>query len=460
MENIPQKMLCMHCNFFLFFAVLSLNKKNNNMKKILLAISALYMAGVCNAQQQWTPLNSTTTEPLNDVDFLDPNYGVIVGNHSTILLTTDGGSTWSDINNANISGDVFNVRVQGVDTIFVSIYDWSIASGTVYYTSNGGVSWTPVAIDNALNHRIDLEARPPFSELYVSASNLMMTNNAGTTWDTLLTNIGGTTSTDLLRFADSQTGSLSGNISGFVGYSAYFFMTTNGGANWYRGESTLFPNADAHTTMSFANADTAYFFMNQYAGWAPGPLNRLVRVWNFNQSVPFPGDTVYTFSSAIVDTLPDYMNDARFENTMDGLALGNNGKIYRTVNGGTSWTVDYADTCATCPLMKMDFEGGVGYAVGGSGILVKYDTPTGVKNENANELNCTVYPNPSQGIVKIKWASAEPALVEVTDVLGNVVSSSVMQSGVAIDLSGQAKGVYFIQLTAKGKVITKKIVIE
>ena len=287
----------------------------------------------------------------------------------------------------------------------------------------------------------------------------MSTINAGTSWDTVLTNIAGTTSTDLLRFADSQTGSLSGNISGFVGYSAYFFMTRNG-ADWYRGESTLFPNADAHTTMCFAGADTAYFFMNQYAGWAPGPLNRLVRVWNFNQSVPFAGDTVYTFNSTIVDTLPDYMNDARFENYMSGLALGNNGKIYRTVNGGTSWTVDYADTCVTCPLMKMDFEGGVGYAVGGSGILVKYDVTTGVKNENENEFNCTIYPNPSNGIIKIKTATAEPVRVEIVDVLGNVVTSLVMSGNVAIDMTGEAKGLYFVHLYARGKSVTKKIVVE
>lgn len=414
------------------------------------------------AQAQWTPLNSTTTQTLNDVDFLDQNYGVIVGNAGTILLTTDGGMTWNDICYHNISGDVYNVKVTGVDTIFVSNWDWAIATGIIYYTTNAGLNWNTVAVDATMNHRIDLETKPVNTDIFASTSYLVSSANAGATWDTLVSNIAGTVSADLLRFSDNQTGSLSGNVSGFIGYSAYFYMTRNG-TNWYRGESTMFPNADAHTTMCFAGSDTAYFFMNQYAGWSPGPLNRLVRTWNFNQTVQFGNDTVYTFSSAIVDTLPDFMNDARFETTMNGLALGNNGKIYRTVNGGTSWTIDYADTCATCPLLKMDFENGVGYAVGESGILVKYDVTTDVtEKENTDELTCTIYPNPSQGIIKIKTASTEPVVVEVADVLGNIIIASSVMSGntATIDMSGEAKGLYFVHLSAKGRVATKKIVVE
>ena len=34
-----------------------------------------------------------TTEKLHDVNFLNPDYGLVVGDNGTVLLTTDGGSS-------------------------------------------------------------------------------------------------------------------------------------------------------------------------------------------------------------------------------------------------------------------------------------------------------------------------------------------------------------------------------
>jgi photosystem II stability/assembly factor-like uncharacterized protein len=428
------------------------------MKKILLLISSFLSISLCQAQ--WAPLNSTTSATLRDVDFSDEYYGVIVGDGNTILLTTDGGVSWNDINHHSISGDVYNVKVLHTDTVFVSTYDYNSAITAIYMTENTGATWSLVATDSTTNHRADLETNAPANRLFVSGSNLISSGDYGSSWDTLLNYVAGTTSTELLHFADSQTGHLSGNISGFIGYSAYFFRTADGGHRWYAGDPFSFPNSDALTTMCFVNADTSYAFMNQYAGWAPSATNRLVRMYNFNM-VASPGDTTFTFGSAIVNNaMPDYMNDARFEDARNGLALGNAGKIYRTVNGGSVWTVDYADTCSTCAILKMDFENGVGYAVGENGMLVKYDMATGINNVSNVGPSLSVYPNPGTGVFMIRSGGTAKAILEVYTATGEKILGTTATNEYRLDLSGYAKGMYFAKLSINGKQTVKKIILE
>jgi photosystem II stability/assembly factor-like uncharacterized protein len=428
------------------------------MKRNLLILSALFITGICNAQ--WTRINSTTPETLNDVDFLDENYGVIVGNHSTILLTSNAGSTWTDINNGAISADIYNVQVTGPDTIMVSTYDFATASGMIYSTTNGGVNWSLLGSDPGLNHRIDLEMNDPLHTVFASTSKLLSTQDFGNSWDILLNNIAGTTSTDLLHFADAQTGHLSGNISGFIGYSAYFFRTEDGGDNWYPGDPFSFPNSHALTTMCFVSPDTSYAFTNQYSGWAPSATNGMVRMYNFNRSIPSPGDTSYTFSSQVINSaMPDYMNDAYFESASKGYAFGNAGKIYRTVNGGSNWTVDYTDTCSSCAILKADFENGVGYAVGSSGTLVKFGTTTSVVETESLDT-VSIYPNPGTGKFMIKWSNNEKSILQIFDILGNKILETELSSTTQIDLSDNARGIYMARLTNGKKQLIKKIIIE
>jgi photosystem II stability/assembly factor-like uncharacterized protein len=427
------------------------------MKKITLFITAVLVTSLASAQ--WSRINSTTTETLNDVDFINANYGVIVGNRSTILLTNNGGISFSDINNGNISGDVYNVKVTGVDTIYVSTYDFASSFGNVYLTTNGGTTWSQIASD-LTNHRTDLETPALSSNVFASSANLLLTNNYGSSWDTLLNNIAGTTSTDLLHFADNQTGHLSGNISGFIGYSAFFFRTDDAGRTWYPGDIYSFPNSNANTTMCFVNADTTYAFMNQYSGWMPSAINNMISMYNFSRSIPTPGDTVFTFDSQVINTsMPDYINDARFENSMNGIALGNAARIYRTTTGGSSWTTDYTDTCSTCSLFKMDFENGIGYVVGSNGTLVKYEVSTGINNLPAN-MSFDIYPNPGNGDFNIKLSNMKNASLSIFDGLGKVIHSEEIEKDTQVKLGDYPKGIYYIKVSTTQGQSTRKLVIE
>lgn len=429
------------------------------MKKIFTTITLFLSALFCHAQ--WTPINSTTTETLKDVDFMNDSYGVIVGNRGTILLTTNGGTSWTDINNHNVGGDILSVKVWNTDTVFVTNFDQNITTGIVYLTTDGGATWNPIADDYALIHPIDIETNEPNGKLFSSLGNLISKNFNSPVWDTLIKGISGLTSVERLQFANSQVGHLSGNVSGAMTYSTRFFRSEDAGIHWYPGDPFSMPNSDAHTTMSFVNADTSFCFTNQYSNWAPSTTNRLVRLVNFNLSTPSPGNTVYTFDATIINnSMPDYMNDARFENSKNGLALGNMGSVYRTIDGGLNWTIDYTDVCNTCPLNKMDFENGVGYAVGENGILIKYTLQTGLKSNSFNQTMVDVYPNPNNGIFKIIVKSPDTVSGELYNSVGDLIQNIEFKNSIIIDSYNYSSGLYFIKITLNGESVTKKIVIQ
>lgn len=418
------------------------------MKKITATIAAV--CSVLAASAQWTPLNSTTTNHLHDLDFIDPNYGVIVGDHGIILLTTDGGLTWSDINAGAINSDIYAVSLANTDTIFVSGFDVATTSATTYVTMNAGSSWSPVSATNVTNHRMDLELNG--SDLFVTSDNLIVTPDFGAAFDTLEPGIAGTLSIDHLRFADSQTGHASGLISGFITYSAAFFRTENGGANWYPADPFSFPNADAFTTVCFIHPDTALMFTNHYNGFSPSAQNGMIILYDFNQTV-LNGDTSFSFTSQVVNAAtPAFMNDAYFSDRNNGYTAAGNGNIYITSNGGLNWTVDYTGS-AVSPMRKMKFIGNVAYAIGENGTLVKNANITTGVETTINHTGLSLYPVPAESTLTIKTESASGnGQVRILDVAGKTIARFPVTSAVYVfDAAELSPGVYFLEYTETGK---------
>jgi hypothetical protein len=86
---------------------------------------------------------------------------------------------------------------------------------------------------------------------------------------------------------------------------------------------------------------------------------------------------------------------------------------------------------------------------------------TGTSEQNPSELN--VFPNPSNGIFTIAPANFKAGLLEVYDMTGKKVYSSVMnpESGnQTLDLSGYSKGIYLLNFISNEQTISKRIVLE
>ena len=73
--------------------------------------------------------------------------------------------------------------------------------------------------------------------------------------------------------------------------------------------------------------------------------------------------------------------------------------------------------------------------------------------------NDIVYPNPSNGLVKIKRNEANEFKIVVTDILGNVVYTreNIFTTETSVDLSSEKNGIYFIQILTDKNISVHKI---
>jgi hypothetical protein len=82
-------------------------------------------------------------------------------------------------------------------------------------------------------------------------------------------------------------------------------------------------------------------------------------------------------------------------------------------------------------------------------------------NENANPGGVSVFPNPTSGIFNLRVMKFENANIRVFDALGKEIFNTRMSDiQTAIDLSNQAKGMYFVQVDGSGFNYTQKVTVE
>ena len=428
-------------------------KKYTHVRFILmfLMLFAGAMQSAFSISSQWSVLNSGTTEKLRDVNFLNRDYGVVVGNNATVLLTDDGGQTWTSINSHSFSGNVYSALILQHDTIVVSTFDQSLFTGETYITFDGGTNRSQIGSEPGSAHSTQLSTHDQ-SSIYSVGSSLDRSLNFGNSWDTLLAYTGGTNSLTQVHFKSGQIGVAGGLISGFTTYSANFARTEDG-FNWYIGDVFSFPNADAYTTLSFPHEDTVFMFVNHYNGFMPSNQNYLWKMYDFLTVVNFPGDTSVHFTSQIINSsMPGYAFAADFTNTLDGFAVFTGGTIYKTTDGGVSWTSDYASTSDTLSDIEMIDEN-IGYAVGDDGTILKYSPTTSIPL--VFNSNIHLYPNPSSGEISLDLnVNNKPLSFQIHSMEGKQCMSGNL-SGVNphLNVSELETGIYILQIRNQNKIL-------
>ncbi len=85
-------------------------------------------------------------------------------------------------------------------------------------------------------------------------------------------------------------------------------------------------------------------------------------------------------------------------------------------------------------------------------------TTTGI-NDYTLDNTVTVYPNPTTGLIQIENGEWRMENVEVYDAYGKLLNTMIVNDHtVNLDLSGYAKGTYFVRVTTEKGVVTKRVV--
>jgi len=83
--------------------------------------------------------SSTTSEDLNEIVFYDEYTGMAVGDTNAVVVTSDGGDTWTSVTGPAVGSDLYCVDVNYFGHFYVGASD-----DAIYRTTDDGDNWTSV----------------------------------------------------------------------------------------------------------------------------------------------------------------------------------------------------------------------------------------------------------------------------------------------------------------------------
>jgi len=300
------------------------------------------------AQQGWVPTKiSSATGDLNTVFFLDSKRGWVGGDNGFLGRTDDGGRTWVR-QNMGTTDAINDIYFRDKEDGFL------IAGNTIFVTRDNGTLWSesrrflPSEFDGATVELYSVRFSSKKKGWVVGSvskrdrvidSILVYTDNEGETWQRQRA----PTRSELIHidFDDDRRGWI-------VGAEGTSMNTVGGGLTWNQQTSG--------TTVTLFHTE----FRNDKKGWAVGERGTILRTTD-------GGNTWTPVTAGIRSTLLS----VEFVNDDEGWAVGRAGTILRSDDAGASWVQQEATVKNN--LYALHFNKKIGWAVGGNGIILRYE---------------------------------------------------------------------------------------
>ncbi|MBK7254361.1 MAG: T9SS type A sorting domain-containing protein [Ignavibacteria bacterium] len=303
-------------------------------------------------------------------------------------------------------------------------------------TTDGGNNWNIVRVGQDQAPQLDgLWFINEETGWFCGDRVVMRTTNGGNTFidSTRLSN-----STYDIHFKNDSTGVI-------AGYSK-MFRTTNSGTNWY---SVILPS-----TVATPFCDRVTFIGD--TGWTASWGNIVFRTTNYGVS----WDSITRIPRS---NSSDATYCIEFSNKNTGYSGGDNGKIYRTTNGGFNWTL--SANLGVGPFTSIySLNDSNVWAVGGPGsnyiIFTSNGGLTFINNNSLNEIkNFNLkqnYPNPFNSETNIEYLLLKSGFVtiKIYSLMGKELMCLVnefKQAGryeISFDGSNLPSGVYYYKIKA------------
>jgi len=286
--------------------------KTKNITLFFTVTLLLVLQNFSDAQAVWytSTINTTGSHNIYKIQFVDQNTGYGCGASGTIMKTTNGGATWSNLTIGTTKA-LSALFFLNANTGWVGVRD----DFYIRKTTDGGLTWVMQEADVlGSTEPIDIffiNAQTGYTQ---SVNRTFKTVNGGQQWDVINYSIS--------AFYDLQY--INESI-GFALERSNLKRTYNGGVNWY----------DAPIFSMSTRESKCLYFLNDQTGWIAG-ANYIVRTTN--------GGT-----TAVKDTLPMINPTAvKFINENTGWVVGSygglngtsTGMICSTTDGGHIWRTE------------------------------------------------------------------------------------------------------------------------
>lgn len=341
---------------------------------------------------------------------------VVSGVASLLYYTVDEGKTFT-LDTAGLPASFgYSALIYGLHYFNGKVFA-NLGAGGYYMKDTAGVKWQAIPVPTALNGGTDPIAYVNdtlFGYDNTGTNTLYVSADYGITWQVQTTDLPSGYGTNQL-VGDPSTGRLysAGAWDNSTKYGLYF--SDNNGKNW-----TLVSNANAFMTKNAGNTQQLVTAM-----YANGNTFYMALENNKNSSAPDIVGTTTGLQNLAVDTLG-------LPSTASSATKGTNFVWY---NNQLALLLNSID------------------------IFLKQGT-TGINDINPiSDLN--LFPNPSNGVVYLSSKQVGNNLV-ILNVAGEVIYSTTIQRNYQeIDLSNQAKGIYFYSIKKDSKRIgSGKIILE
>ncbi|QSO48445.1 WD40/YVTN/BNR-like repeat-containing protein [Alicyclobacillus mengziensis] len=335
------------------------------------------------------PSSSTQSQmpALTSINMVNSKTGWATG-HNSVWFTKDGGVSWTQVTPKGLrASSNLQMKVYGIGdkNAWVATSDTSSISNplSIYYTSNGGQTWVKQGIHDAgdpmsLHFRDQNHgwiALMQGAAMGSERETIYQTNDGGATWNKIaVTNDvkGGT-----LPFCGDKTGvsfidNKHGWATGFTPANGhvYLYKTTDDGKDWVSqtlsvpssvkgAQFTSYPplffgHQDGILPVSSGAELVAYRTTDGGKRWVPGKVvrstvqNPAIQAWSFptmNNGFATDGDKMFTTTdsgqtwTSFTSNIPlKNVTTMQFVSSTDGWAVISTGALYRTTDGGHTWS--------------------------------------------------------------------------------------------------------------------------
>lgn len=266
------------------------------MKRLFVAVCVAQTLVQFAAAQEWEwQRGFPLTQNFNHVTTVGDSTVIAVGEHGTIVRSTNGGQTWQ-LQTSTEPSTLWYVLFRDANRA------WAVGeSGTVLRTEDAGVTWRVSRVSNA--QTFEALAFLSDSVAWVAGQNgLRRTTNGGDTWGNPLFE---SQRFYAIGFIDSLRGSAVGST-----WDGACKRTTDGGQTWL--------------SCTIPSTVNEIVFVNDSLGYGAGP-DGIVRTTDAGASWRHH------------DSGSGWLYDITFTGPERGFAVGRNGRIVRSADGGATW---------------------------------------------------------------------------------------------------------------------------
>jgi photosystem II stability/assembly factor-like uncharacterized protein len=277
------------------------------------ALATAYLSTGPSGDRSWFWQNQLPQgNPLRSMSWIGTSDGWAVGVSGTALRTTDGGRTW-------IAQDPRTTRDLTGVSFATTTTGWAVGlAGTIKMTGDGGATWTTQTAGTASNLRAVSFANSnvgvAVGDTGTSTSTIRYTADGGTTWRAA-------TTTSTVGLSSVQM--VSATTGWAVGGAGMLLKTVDGGASWTVRPS---PTTAGLAAISFAPGGVVGYFVG----------NAVLPNWTIYRTAN--SGATWTAVSGLGATGAINLFDVNTLDASSAIAVGSNGQIRRTNDGGTTWT--------------------------------------------------------------------------------------------------------------------------